>query len=348
METESPKPAPSANVVPLRPAGLPGPTFEELLEQALRIALGLAAAASAAVAAAVTSTMRPGPADEAAGSDDEPVEPTGFPLLAGAVFGLALEGGRLAFGAAEAVATSVRPWISFLASPNVVRRRLEDGRILLRTLDDRWHDEGPEREEAASAFVRGIVPQIVEATLNQLDLTQVVLSRVDLDEVVGAVDLERVLERIDLDQVAAQIDVQRIIDRVDLNEVAARIDVERIVDRVDLNAIVERVDVQRIIDRVDLNEVAARIDVDAVASRIDLDRIVGRIDLVGIARYVIEELDLTGIIRESTETITTETVEGIRVQGMNADRLVSRLLDRALGRREERADDAPDDREDER
>jgi hypothetical protein len=65
---------------------------------------------------------------------------------------------------------------------------------------------------------------------------------------------------------------------------------------------------------------------------------------------VIDELDLTEIARASTGTMATETVDSLRVQGMSADRAVSRLVDRLLRREAERveaarapADDRPDD-----
>ena len=59
-----------------------------------------------------------------------------------------------------------------------------------------------------------------------------------------------------------------------------------------------------------------------------------RLELAKIAEEVIEELDVGELIRDSTGSMTTETVEGIRIQGMNADRFVSRLVDRAFGRRD--------------
>jgi len=76
--------------------------------------------------------------------------------------------------------------------------------------------------------------------------------------------------------------------------------------------------------------VLAELDVDAVADRIDLDRIVDRIDLDAILLRV----DMEGLIRESTSTMVDESVDALRVQGMNADRLVSRVVDRLLRRGE--------------
>jgi hypothetical protein len=102
-----------------------------------------------------------------------------------------------------------------------------------------------------------------------------------------------------------------------LDGVLASIDLTSLVLRnVDIDRIVEQMDIQRVIDRV------------------DIDAAVEKADVVGIARYVIEELDLPGIIRESSGTLATDTIEGLRIQGMNADSSLSRFIDRLLGRRD--------------
>jgi hypothetical protein len=91
-----------------------------------------------------------------------------------------------------------------------------------------------------------------------------------------------------------------------------------------------------VVARVDLDAIAARIDLDAIAARIDLNAIVSRLDLAGLTEQVIDEVDLGEIIRESSGTMATETVDALRVQGMRADHLLSRLVDRVLLRKEER------------
>ena len=67
------------------------------------------------------------------------------------------------------------------------------------------------------------------------------------------------------------------------------------------------------------------------------------VDLVAIAEGVIDELDLTSIIRESTETMATETVGGVRAQSVRADLLVAHVLDRALFRRNRAEAEPPSD-----
>lgn len=100
-------------------------------------------------------------------------------------------------------------------------------------------------------------------------------------------------------------------------------------DHVDLTSIaLERIDVKRFLDGMDVNSI-----VDALAEKVDIDALVQRLEPARIAQQVIDELDVGEIIRDSTGTMATETVEEIRVQGMNADRFVSRIVDRAFGRR---------------
>jgi hypothetical protein len=101
-------------------------------------------------------------------------------------------------------------------------------------------------------------------------------------------------------------------------------------------AVLDEVDLNGVVARVDLDAIAARIDLDAIAARIDLNAIVASLDLAGLTEQVIDEVDLGEIIRESSGSMATETVDALRVQGMRGDQLVSRLVDRVLFRKGER------------
>jgi hypothetical protein len=339
-------------VTPIRAAPSPSPDLGELAELAFRTALGLASLAAGFVTAVVAEAIRGEihePVDESLG--EEPWPKSLVPVLAGATFGVAMQFAQAGGRAAATVGRSLSPWISFLKSPSFVRKRLGGIRQLVNDLDDRWRAEQLEDERVGSAFVRAVVPQVVDATLDQLDLTELILSRVDIDRVVGAVDFERVVSRIDLDAIVARVDVDAIVSQVDLDAVVERLDLASVIDRVDpqtivakidVDRIVERVDVGRIVDRVDLDAVAARIDVEAIVHRLDLEAIalevINQLDLASIALRVIDEIDLPQIVRESTGTMANETVEGIRAQSMGADRAVSRFVDRVLGRDRGRGD----------
>jgi hypothetical protein len=233
-------------------------------------------------------------------------------LVVAAAFGLAMEVQRRSFDAAGAVAgrfagplrVLTRPAVAFAQGSVAVARHHLDL--------DGWAARGlAEQRRAQAAAVKGVRTLIAA-------LVTAVLDEINLDEVVARVDLDRIVERIDL------------------NQVAARIDLDAIVERIDVGAIVEQVDVDAIAGRIDLDAVASRIDLDAIVARVDLDAIVSRIDLAGLTEQVIDEVDLGEIIRESSSTMATETVDALRVQGMRVDGLVSRIVDRILFRQGER------------
>jgi hypothetical protein len=108
------------------------------------------------------------------------------------------------------------------------------------------------------------------------------------------------------------------------------IDLDQVVARINLNQIAARIDLDAVVDRVDIDAIAQRIDLDAVVARVDLDAILARIDLPGLTEQVIDEVDLGELIRESSSTMASETVDALRVQGMRVDGLVSRIVDRIL------------------
>lgn len=111
--------------------------------------------------------------------------------------------------------------------------------------------------------------------------------------------------------------------------------VEAMLDELDLTEIVK--------NRVDLDAVAREIDVDAVAARVDVAALIDRIDLIGLARDVIEGVDLPEIVRDSTGSMASEGVRTVRMQTINADERVSRVVDRLLPRRRVRAAAVPAD-----
>jgi hypothetical protein len=83
--------------------------------------------------------------------------------------------------------------------------------------------------------------------------------------------------------------------------------------------------VPMLLDRIDIDQI--------VAERIDLEAIIRRVDIVGLAEDVVRELDLPALVRDSSQTMAAETVDGLRRQGMNADRTLSEFIDRVLRRK---------------
>ena len=242
-------------------------------------------------------------------------------LVVAAAFGLAMEVQRRSFDAAGAVAGRFAGPLRVLTRPAAAFARGSVA-VARHHLDlDGWAARGlAEQRRAQAAAVKGVRTLIAA-------LVTAVLDEINLDEVVARVDIDRIVHRIDLNQIAA---------RIDLGAIVERIDVGAIVERVDVGAIVERVDLDAIAGRIDLDAIASRIDLDAIVARVDLDAIVSRIDLAGLTEQVMDEVDLGEIIRESSSTMASETVDALRVQGMRVDGLVSRIADRILFRQGER------------
>ena len=311
-------------VVPLRVAAQPPPPLEQLVEQSFRIAIGMTALASEVLAEAVARTLGREPYGEGEAPRDETARPAaGVPLVAGAAIGVALEGARWGARAATTMVRSAELFFSLLTSPGFVQEPLRQAGDRLGALDARWREQRPRDEEAAASFLRLLVPQIVDAALDQIDLNELVAQRIELDQVVDRLDLDRVIDRLDINAIVARIDIDRLLERIDVRAIVDRVPVDEIVSRLDLDAIVASVD---------LDQVVRRVDVQAVADRIDLQALVRRLDLTAIAGEVIEELELVKLIQDAVGSMTNETVGGIRVQSMNADRAISRLRERLLGR----------------
>jgi hypothetical protein len=109
--------------------------------------------------------------------------------------------------------------------------------------------------------------------------------------------------------------------------------VERVLAKISLTELVKR--------HVDVDALVAAVDIDAIAARLDIDAVVSRVDLVSLADEVIEGIDLPEIIRESTGTVASEVVRGVRMQSIDADEAVARVMDRVFLRRRRRATAAP-------
>ena len=204
----------------------------------------------------------------------------------------------------------------------------------LATLARRGHEARSFVVAGADRVVNAVVILAIRRVLDQLDLTALVRERVDLDAVAGDLDVDAVVAKADLDRVVARVDIDGIIARVDIDGIIDRVDIDRIIDRVDIDGIIDRVDLERIVDRLDVN---------AVASRVDLDAIVARLDLIGLADYVVDGIDLPGIVRESSGMMASETLSGVRLQSLQADEAVSRAISRWIpGRRGARSTRAAD------
>ena len=95
-------------------------------------------------------------------------------------------------------------------------------------------------QAAASAFADALVPAVMSAVVERVDVTEMILARADLNRIVNAVEL---------DAVVAKLPVDEVVSRVDVDAVAARLDLDALVARLDLVAIAAQV-----IEELDLPE----------------------------------------------------------------------------------------------
>jgi len=291
--------------------------------------------------------------------------PAATPLRAGdVVLGLGAVAVDASREVTERVGLVVRPLTALFPPPTVVTR---GPTRLLRGLAARGREGREDATMRIEALVQRVAPVMVERALGLVDVTDLVHDHVDLDTLVADVDvdavaarldLDAVLDRVDVNAIAARLDLDAVLDRVDVNAIAARldadavaatIDLDAILDRVDVNAIAARldadavaatIDLDAILDRVDVNAIAGRLDADAVAATIDLDALVSRLDLIALAEFVVEGIDLPGIIQSSTGSMASVAAREVRWQGIGADERVEHIVDRML-RRKERHPGAP-------
>lgn len=125
---------------------------------------------------------------------------------------------------------------------------------------------------------------------------------------------------------------------------------DAIIERIDLtDVVIDQVDLQRVItsalDSMDLTEIVLeRVDIDAVVQAADIEAVIDRVPILPLANYVVDEIDLPQIIRDSTGGIAGDALNTMRRQAAGADDLVSRIVDRATFRKGRKLD-APGDPE---
>ena len=102
--------------------------------------------------------------------------------------------------------------------------------------------------------------------------------------------------------------------------------------------------VNAVIGRMNLTEIVLeRVDIDEIVAQADLEKIIDRLPLISLANYIIDEIDLPTIIRQSTGGVATEAMNSTRMQAIDADDLLQRVVDKIMLRRKARKTDAPGD-----
>ena len=179
----------------------------------------------------------------------------------------------------------------------------------------------------------GVVATVdLDAAVARVDLDQIV-SRIDIDSIVAGVNIDAVIDRVDVDSIVKRVDLDAAVAQVDLDAAVARVDMEQIISRIDVDSIVATVDLEAVVDRLDIAAVVAKVDPDPIVARVNFDAAMAQIDLIGIAQKIVDGIDLPGIIRDSTGSLASEAVHGVRVQGQQADDAVGQLVGRVFRRR---------------
>ena len=95
--------------------------------------------------------------------------------------------------------------------------------------------------------------------------------------------------------------------------------------------------IESALDRIDLTQIVVdRVDVNRIVGLADVDAVIDRVPMIQIADYVIQEIDLPQIIRESTGGIASDAFTSTRFSAARTDEIVSRVIDALLWRRKDR------------
>jgi hypothetical protein len=228
------------------------------------------------------------------------------------------------------------PALSLVLAPPLVPQKWTAGR-LLQHVSLGWRAERPDAVRALYAWSAKVVPAASDLVLNLVDVDRLVvlaLGRMDLQQLARTA-----LPQLDIEELMTtaltDLNVRRLIEQIlaglDLTPIA-----ENVVQSLDLKEIVATA-----LDQMDLTDIVVeRVDLRRVIisalEELDLTQLVlERVDLVRVADVIVDGVDLSEIIRDSTGSMVSETVHDVRVQGIEADRAVSRLVDRLLRRRGE-------------
>jgi hypothetical protein len=243
------------------------------------------------------------------------------PVAVDAALGAAAIATKATLSVTRQFARAAAPIGRLVMHPPVLNERLHPARVV-EALVDRGYAARTTADDDLSRIVAAVVPPVLNEVLDNLDLTELVRERVDIDALVSTVDIEAVIDRVDIAAIVERIDIDAIAKRIDLDAIVDRIDIDAIVDRINIDAIVDRIDIDAIVRRVDVGAVVAQVDVDAIARRIDLDAIVDSIDIDAIVRRV----DISGVVAQVDVDAIARRIElDAIVARLDIDALVDRI-----------------------
>jgi uncharacterized RDD family membrane protein YckC len=141
--------------------------------------------------------------------------------------------------------------------PPILTERLHPARIV-EALTDRGRAPRTSTGADLNQIIAAVVPPVVYEVLDNLDITALVLDRVDIDTLVSAVDVEAIVDR---------VDIAAIVERLDIDAIVSNVDIDAIVRKVNIDAIASQLDIDAIVSRVDVDTIVYQLDVDAIVPR---------------------------------------------------------------------------------
>jgi|1186.fasta_scaffold16283_2 hypothetical protein len=303
-----------------------------VLHQAGRVAFGVLGLAAEVLVRALTDSA-PAPTSVPVPGRTATAAPTAASDAADVVLGLGWRMSHWANDVAVLAFKVTSPAVRVALNPPLVPTRLRPRRFL-RDVAATWVADRPGTARSLSALSASIAPVATEVVGGMVDRETL------WPRAFALLDLNRAL-----DSILAELDLDHLVDTA-----VSRLDLERavrhILEGVDVTALVEEVlrgtDLSEVaeaaFEQLDLTSVVLQhVDVDRLAAGIltelDLTRlVVEHVDMVSLANAVVDGIDLPQIVRESSSSVTAETVDSVRLQGIDADRAVAKLVDRMLMR----------------
>jgi len=132
------------------------------------------------------------------------------------------------------IVAAARPVVLAVARPPLVGSPLWP-EVWLRRLAETGRTYRRDAARRLRRVLRRLAPIIVAEVLDQLDLTQLILDRVDIDRLVARANADAIADRLDLDAIVDRVPIDRVIERVDVAGLA-----NYVVSVIDLPAIIER------------------------------------------------------------------------------------------------------------
>jgi hypothetical protein len=264
------------------------------------------------------------------GSDQGTSSKRSIPPALDTALGMAAITTKAAVSVTRQFAGATAPLARVLMHPPVLNERLHPAR-LVEALADRGRAARTSTSGDLERIIAAVVPPVVNEVLDNLDLTELVRERVDIDALVSAVDVEAIIDRVDIAGIVDRLDIDAIVRRVDVDAIVSQVDIDAIAKRIDVDAIVDRIDIDAIVRRVDVDAIVSQVDIDAIARRIALDAIVDRLDIDAIVRRVdvdviVSQVDIDAIARRiDVDAIVDRLDIDAIVDRVDLDAIVRRL-----------------------